>query len=114
MSVVVEMSGLRVRAEAHPKAASRLAADASQTDNVVRLWNACPHSEEMSAYDLRNMSLYAILLEAEYEGASTRHMAETFFRIRVDRRPVWAFKVVQTHLARAHWLKENVYPLLHW
>ena len=114
MSVVVEMSELRVRTDARPRAASRQAAEASQADNVVRLWNSCPHSEDVTAYDLRNLSLYGILLEAECEGASERHMAETFFRIRVDRRPLWAFNVVQTHLARAHWLKENVYPLLDW
>jgi hypothetical protein len=116
MNMVVELSELQALADAGREAKSHLAPGARPVppDNVVQLWNTCPHSEEVTEYDLRNIYLYGILLQAEDEGASERQMAETFFRIHVDRNPTWALSVVQTHLARAHWLKENVYPLLDW
>jgi len=112
--VVVELGELQALADAGREARSLLASNSPPPDNVVHLWNACPHADEVTDYDLRNIYLYGHLLEAETEGASERHMAEVFFRIRVDRHPTWALNVVQTHLARAHWLKQNVFPLLDW
>lgn len=82
--------------------------------NLVRLWSTCPHTDTVTEYDRRNLSLYAILLHSEFEGGSVRHMAEVFFHIPFDRYPQRAVNVVRTHLARAHWMKNNVYPLLDW
>ncbi len=112
MSAVVELSDLQALAEAGRE--TRPQAGALAADNVVPLWNLCTHAEQVTEYDLRNVYLYGHLLEAEREGASERHMAETVFRLRVDRHPVWALEVVRTHLARAHWMKQNVHPLIDW
>ena len=89
-------------------------ASGGMADNVVSLWNTCPQPEEVTDYDLRNIYLYGNLLQAESEGAAERKMAEVIFRIGFDRHPVWALSVVRTHLARAHWMKENIFPLLDW
>jgi predicted transposase YbfD/YdcC len=83
-------------------------------NNVVRLWMVCPHAETVTGYDRENLTIYALLLQAEFEGASERHMAEAFFAIAFDRNPRRAETVVRSHLARAHWLKEHVYPHFDW
>jgi hypothetical protein len=116
MNVPVELHELQALADIGQESRPGLAGDSliPRTDNVVLLWNACPHSEEVTEYDQRNIYLYGLLLEAEFEGASERRMAEVFFRIPFERRPDWALNVVRSHLARAHWLKKNFYPWIDW
>ncbi len=82
--------------------------------NVVRLWHDCPHAEEVTEYDRAIVYLYGRLLAAEAEGAPPQRMARMFFAIDADRHPARARNVVRSHLARAHWLKDNVFPMIDW
>ncbi|MEI9992091.1 MAG: hypothetical protein WDM86_18895 [Rhizomicrobium sp.] len=81
-------------------------------DHAIRLWNACPWSDAVTAYDLRNVHLYNELLNAEAQGASLREMASAHFRIGVDAHPGWALHVVSTHLERAHWMQDSEFAYL--
>jgi hypothetical protein len=116
MSTVIQFSELQAVAEIRGEKASRQKGRGANgsANNVVRFWTTCPHSDSITEYDMHNLSFFALLLHSEFEGGSERHMAETFFRIKVDRHPGWAANVVRTHLARAHWIKNNVFPLLDW
>ena len=87
-------------------------ADADAT--VIRLWHACPHADAVTDYDRRHIYLLGDLLQAEAEGATLAEMAWAVFGIRADRQPHRAAAIVSTHLARAHWLKENAVPFIDW
>ncbi len=82
--------------------------------NVVRLWHDCPHTEEVTEYDRKNAYLFGLLLQAEADGASPQYMAGLLFNIDADRHPIRARRVVRSHLARAHWLQDNAFPMLDW
>jgi hypothetical protein len=82
--------------------------------NIVRLWTACPKSEKLTPYDVRNLCLYANLLDAELDGVQQREVARVLFRIDFDRHRSLALKAIETHRERAHWIQKNVMPFLNW
>ena len=79
----------------------------AESVGVVRLWGVCPQTEELSDYDMQNMTMYSLLLEAESEGGNEMEMARVFFGINPLKQPVRAERVVKSHLRRAHWLLNN-------
>jgi len=81
---------------------------------VVRLWQDCPHADEVTEYDRKNAYLFGLMLQAEADGATPRYLAGLLFDIDADRYPVRAQSVVRSHLARAHWLQDNAFPMLDW
>jgi len=81
---------------------------------VVRLWNACPCSDHVTAYDMANIHIYNWLLNAENEGMSESEMARMVFGLDAMRRPERSAIVVRTHLSRAHWMQDNEFPYLNW
>jgi hypothetical protein len=81
---------------------------------VVRLWQSCPQPLEVTEYDRQNVYLYGHLLEAESDGISLRAMARAYFGIDAERHRDRALRVVGSHLARAHWLKDNVVAFIDW
>ena len=79
---------------------------------IVRLWRPCPWTAEFSDYDRSNIDLYARLLHDESEGASERHLAHCVFGFS---QPTWRERaVVSSHLNRAHWIADTLFPYLGW
>jgi hypothetical protein len=81
---------------------------------VVRLWTVRPRSSEVTPYDMRNLALFSLLLDAEREGVSEFDMARVFFDMKNGRNWDRMRTVVQTHLERARWLRDNAFPMLDW
>ncbi|MEI9992084.1 MAG: hypothetical protein WDM86_18860 [Rhizomicrobium sp.] len=75
-------------------------------------WTICPWSEEVSDYDKRHISTYAWLLHDESEGATEEELARTIFGL--DPGHAYARGVVRSHLRRAHWVADTLFPLLDW
>ncbi len=74
----------------------------------------CPWSEDFSDYDKRHMQLYALLLDGESEGAGTDELAFFVFDLDPFTSRDWVLRVVRSHLRRAHWIVDNVTPLIGW
>ncbi|HTT98973.1 MAG TPA: hypothetical protein VMF58_13050 [Rhizomicrobium sp.] len=77
-------------------------------------WPVCPWSDAVTAYDIRHIDLFYRLMHDQYEGARETDIARDVFGI-----PVWfqsqrARAIVRSHMQRARWLAENVFPLLGW
>lgn len=81
---------------------------------VVRLWNKCPWSGEVTDYDRRNLYIYGWLLDGNCAGVPEREMARVIFGIDADRHPARAALVVRSHLERARWLQDGEIPFLNW
>ncbi|MBA4208410.1 MAG: DUF2285 domain-containing protein [Parvibaculum sp.] len=73
-----------------------------------------PQSASMTDYDRTHLKLYMRLLDAEADGADWEEAVEILFGIDPDREPERAWRVYQSHLARARWMTEHGYrDLLH-
>jgi hypothetical protein len=81
---------------------------------IVTLWTECPWGDVVTEYDLAHLVLFNRLLDAENENVDEFEMARSIFRIDSARHPNRAWRVVHSHLARAHWLMDNGFPLLNW
>ena len=103
----------------HRRAASSLSPDrrresyAAKTP-VVTLWGLCPWNDELSDYDRRNIDLYARLLHDESEGASEEDLARDAFAIDPYRHRDRALAILRSHLRRAHWIADTLFPMLDW
>ena len=71
---------------------------------IARYFSVPPVSDVVTAYDTRHWNLYWNLLDAEAEGAERGQMTAYFDNRRIlhSQRPV--IRLVESHLARAHWL----------
>lgn len=78
--------------------------------NVLPLRGLCPWSETVTEYDLNNLSLYVCLLDGEEQGASLEEMAEVVFKIDAQQNPDWARRVALSHLKRAQWMNDRMFP----
>jgi len=83
-------------------------------NNIIGLWRERPDAEPVTAYDRRHAYLYGDLLAAEAMGIAPRQMARIFFQADRDGNASRASAALRWHLARAHWLKENVFAVLDW
>ncbi|HEY1706745.1 MAG TPA: hypothetical protein VGG10_00660 [Rhizomicrobium sp.] len=77
---------------------------------ILPLRGPCPWSDELTAYDFENLALYACLLDAEEQDATLEEMAAVIFHIDPARNPAWAVRVVLSHLKRAHWIDDRIFP----
>jgi hypothetical protein len=68
-----------------------------------------PLSRSMTDYDRTHLKLYMRLLDAEADGADWEEAVEILFGIDPDREPDRAWRVHQSHLARARWMTEQGY-----
>lgn len=96
-------------------AANRLRPSGQRSEaKIERLWNTCPFTDYVSDYDLANFTTYALLLDAEIEGADELDMARIFFGIDPMKQQLRAERVVRSHLKRARWMLDHGYPFLIW
>ncbi|HEX4302595.1 MAG TPA: hypothetical protein VHZ78_07365 [Rhizomicrobium sp.] len=83
-------------------------------NNIVKLWTPCRQAERTTVYDMQHLDIFNRLLNAEYDGASHGEMAQFVFGIDAALYPNWAAAVVNSHLERAHWLRDKDFPYLDW
>ncbi|MEJ0024482.1 MAG: DUF2285 domain-containing protein [Rhizomicrobium sp.] len=81
---------------------------------AIRLWGPCPWSDALSDYDRRHIAIYARLLHDESEGASEAELAQEIFRIDPRANRDRMQRVVRSHLQRAHWIADTLFPMLDW
>jgi hypothetical protein len=77
-------------------------------------WHVCPWSETVTAYDKQNIGLFYRLMHDESEGASETDIARDVFGLNFWLQSQKTRLIVRSHMCRAHWLAENVFPLLGW
>lgn len=68
-----------------------------------------PQLDRVSAYDERHLASYIRLLDAEAEGADWREAVAIIFGLDPDKEPDRAKLVHDSHLARAHWIRDRGY-----
>lgn len=77
-------------------------------------WRICPWSDTVTEYDKQNIGLFYRLMHDESEGASETDIARDVFGLNVWFQSQKTRLIVRSHMRRAHWLAENVFPLLGW
>jgi len=81
---------------------------------IVNFWGICPWTEQFSDYDRRNVDLYARLLHDESEGASEDDLALGVFALDPYRNRSRVLAILRSHLRRAHWIADTLFPMLDW
>jgi hypothetical protein len=74
-----------------------------------RFDDAAPTGGTVTDYDIDHAPLYIRLMDAAAEGLDWRAMAVRLFEIDPDQEPDRARRVVESHLARAHWMRDEGY-----
>ena len=77
-------------------------------------WDVCPWSVSVTEYDKRHIGLFYRLMYDESEGASEVDIARDVFGMSFWLQSQKARLIVRSHMRRARWLAENVFPLLGW
>jgi hypothetical protein len=68
-----------------------------------------PTDAAVTAYDIAHATLYIRLMDAAAEGLDWRVMTIRLFEIEPDREPDRARRIVESHLARALWMRDEGY-----
>lgn len=68
-----------------------------------------PRLDRVSSYDEKHLASYIRLLDAEAEGADWREAVAIIFGLDPEKEPVRAKRVHDSHLARAHWMRDKGY-----
>jgi hypothetical protein len=68
-----------------------------------------PQLDRVSAYDERHLASYIRLLDAEAEGADWREAVAIIFGLDPAKEPARAKVVHDSHLSRAHWIRDTGY-----
>ena len=89
-------------------------APAARLAAVVNLWGSCPWSEALSDYDRIHIPTYARLLHDESEGATEDDLARIVFRLDPYVNRPRVLRIVRSHLCRAHWVADTLFPMLGW
>jgi len=71
-----------------------------------------PQVDRVSAYDERHLVSYLRLLDAEAEGADWREAVAIIFGLDSAKEPDRARLVHDSHLLRAHWMRDQGYRQL--
>lgn len=79
---------------------------------IVALWGACPWSDEFTDYDRKHIFIYARLLHDESEGASEDDLALNIFGLDPYRNRGRVLRILRSHLNRARWLADTIFPML--
>jgi hypothetical protein len=66
-----------------------------------------PQLDRVSAYDEKHLANYIRLLDAEAEGADWREAVAIVFGLDPVKEPSRAKRVHDSHLARAHWIRDK-------
>jgi hypothetical protein len=77
-------------------------------------WRVCPWSDTLTDYDKQNIGIFYRLMHDESEGASETDIARDVFGLSFWLQSQKTRLIVRSHMRRAHWLAENVFPFLGW
>ena len=80
--------------------------------NVVPMRGLAPSTLEFTDYDRRNMRLYTWLLILAEDGAGLDEIAQCALGFDLNANPAWAQRVTLSHLKRAHWVHEQIWPCI--
>ena len=81
-----------------------------ENSSWVRSYDDCPPQlDRISPYDEMHLGSYLRLLDAEAEGADWHEAVAVIFGIDPLQEPERAKRVYDSHLARAHWIREQGY-----
>jgi hypothetical protein len=81
-----------------------------ENSSCVQPFDDCPPLlDRISPYDERHLVSYLRLLDAEAEGADWHEAVTVIFGIDSLKEPGRAKRVYDSHLARAHWIREQGY-----
>jgi hypothetical protein len=83
-----------------------------RTANVLPMRGLPPSTPEFTAYDRRNMRLYTWLLILAEDGAGLDEIAKCAFGFDLHSNPDWARRVTLSHLKRASWVHEHIWPCI--
>ena len=68
-----------------------------------------PQLDRVSSYDEKHLASYIRLLDAEAEGADWREAVSIIFGLDPHKHPERPKLVHDSHLARAHWMRDKGY-----
>lgn len=68
-----------------------------------------PQLDRVSSYDEKHLASYIRLLDAEAEGADWREAVAIIFGLDPEKDPQRAKLVHDSHLSRAHWMRDKGY-----
>jgi Uncharacterized conserved protein (DUF2285) len=71
--------------------------------------DAAPSGKAVTDYDVDHAALYIRLMDAEAAGQDWKIIASQVFGLDVERDPDRAQRVVESHLARALWMRDAGY-----
>ncbi len=112
---VVQFPVFRRTDPVDPAPLRRLSASDHAGASVVVLWGACPWSEELSDYDRHNIRLYARLLhDDESEGINEDVLARDILGLDPYRHRSRTLAILRSHLTRARWIRNMLFPMLGW
>jgi hypothetical protein len=79
---------------------------------VTPIQDEPPQLDRISPYDEVHLANYIRLLDAEAEGADWREAVAVIFGLDPNKEPDRAKRVHDSHLARAHWIRNTGYQFL--
>jgi hypothetical protein len=88
------------------------AASGSRAASVLPLYGLCPTSPEITDYDKKNYRLYTWLLIQEEDGATIEELASGILGFDLSKDRDWALRVTRSHLVRARWLHNLIWPCI--
>lgn len=77
-----------------------------------RFLDEAPRAETVTDYDREHAAAYLRLLDAEAAGAAVPEICQVVFGLDAARHPEQARTMYESHLARAHWLRDHGYKNL--
>lgn len=80
--------------------------------DLTRIADEAPSSGSLTTYDVAHLVLYLELFDACAEGVPREEMARKLLGIDPTKEAVRAQRALESHLKRAHWMRERGYRLL--
>jgi hypothetical protein len=74
--------------------------------------DTAPAGQELTAYDMAHVKLYARLLDADADGADWTEAVQVLFGLDPVRDPERCRRIHDSHLARARWMTHTGYKHL--
>lgn len=75
--------------------------------SAFKLQDRAPSGDQLTDYDRDHAALYLRLLDAEAAGADWREVTHVVLGVDPSREPDRALVIHGTHLARAHWIRDQ-------
>lgn len=84
----------------------------NRSADIVPMRGLAPSTLEFTDYDRRNVRLYTWLLILAEDGESLDTIAQRALGFDVKANRAWARRVTFSHLGRARWIQEQIWPCI--